>query len=610
MTHKLHSSVRLSPLRFVRNVQHSMFNVQLILWLCALLLAACGEGHEQMLQQLEELERQNRADSVMTNDSLAEALTHYFDRHGTPNERLRAHYILGRTYADMCEAPRAVDAYLDAADCADTTTTDCDFRTLGCVYSQMGDVYHRQLLLTNEIEARQKSYHYARIASDTLGYITELKLSASAYILLNKRDSAELILKEALRQYEAYGYRQEGLQASTMLMRFYIDEPEYLSDLRYLIEKFDSGSDLFDENHELPSSKRQYYYYKGRYMEGIGQLDSAELYYRKVYHPNMAFTSQDTMYKGLLSVFKRRHQADSIAKYAQLYCQANDSSIALNDQQLTAKMAASYQYNRFQKQAFENEKKADRERLRLYILMTIAILLTLAGTGVFVLFKKRKHREMERLKSDYAEATKQYNENLHAIHLMEDAHKQVINIIQQELLHAKNESSKYEERYQKAQTAITDINNQYEADILELKAENERLQEAINHLKQYKDLSPFVENSQSFFASDIVRRISQKAEKYDYSITDDEWNEFLATGRIHFPALFSDLNTLEGITLQKMRACFLTILPLRVSDLANILGVPPQRLSNLKSELNEVLFGESTARSLFANLAKKYNIMA
>ena len=36
-----------------------------------LLLTACGHRHEQMLQQLTELERQNRADSVMHNDTLA-----------------------------------------------------------------------------------------------------------------------------------------------------------------------------------------------------------------------------------------------------------------------------------------------------------------------------------------------------------------------------------------------------------------------------------------------------------------------------------------------------------------------------------------------------------
>lgn len=344
-------------------------------------------------------------------------------------------------------------------------------------------------------------------------------------------------------------------------------------------------------------------------MEGIGQLDSAEYYYRRIYRPHMSFVSQNPIYQGLLSVFQKRHQADSIAKYAMLYCQANDSSIALNDQQLTAQMAASYQYNRFQKQAFENEKKADRERLRLYVLLIVAFLLALAGIFAFVLFKRRKHKEIELLKSDYAEATSQYNDNLHSISLLEDAHKQVISIIQQELLQAKGERSKYEERYQNAQLVIADINNQYEANILELKAENERLQETISRLKQYKDLSPFIENSQSFFDSDIVKRITQNARKYVYTVTDDEWSEFMAMARKHFPAMISDLNALEGITPQKMRVCFLTILPLRASDLANIMGVPPQRLSNLKAELNECLFGESTARSLLSNLTKRYNIL-
>ncbi len=365
-----------------------------------LLLAACGESHEAMLRQLEMLEQMNRADSVMTNDSLAEALTTYFDSHGTANERLRAHYILGRTYADMGEAPRAVDAYLDAADCADTTAADCDFRTLGCVYSQMGDIYHRQLLLTNEIEARQKSYHYAWIAGDTLGYITELKLSAGAYILLNKRDSAELILKEALGQYEACGYKQEGIQASTMLMHLYIDEPEHLSDLRQLIEKYDSESNLFNENHELPPTKRQYYYYKGRYLERIGQLDSAEYYYRNVYRPNMSFVSQNPIYQGLLGVFQKRHQADSIAKYAQLYCQANDSSIALNDQQLTARMAASYQYNRFQKQAFENEKKAEHSRFLLLLFSALGVAVVFGLLLAFSVYRKRKQAQLFQYQRD------------------------------------------------------------------------------------------------------------------------------------------------------------------------------------------------------------------
>ena len=573
----------------------------LMLLLLAVLAACSGDG-SQMRAQLEELERQNRADSVMTNDSLAEHLVKYFDRHGTPNERMRAHYILGRTYADMGEAPRAVDAYLDAASQADTTANDCDFHTLGCVYAQMGSVYQRQLLLSNEIEARRKSYYYALLAADTLGCLTEMKFTASAYMLLNKKDSAEHLLKEALRLYDKFGYAQQGIQASTLLMHIYIEQPDRLTDLGNLIKRYDSHSNLFDQNHNLPPSKRIFNYYKGRYMEGVGQLDSAEYYYRKVYRPNMSFVSKNPIYRGLLSVFKKRHQADSIAKYAQLYCMANDSSIALNDRQTTAQMAASYNYNRFQKQAFENEKRADRERHHFHILLIIAFLLAYAGIYAFFRYKKRKRREIESLKSEYAEVTRQYNENLHSIDVLENAHKQVVSIIQQELHNAKDKTSKYE-------SAIADINNQYEADILELKAENEKLQDTISQLKQCKDLSPFIENSQSFFASDIVKRIIQNAEKSVYSMSDDEWNEFMTTAKKYFPALVSDLNALEGITPQKIRVCFLAILPLRAQDLASFMGVPSQRISNLKSELNERLFDESTARSLYHNLAKKYNIM-
>ena len=145
------------------------------------LLAACSGGTERRLQ-LEELERQNRADSLMLNDSLARDLADWFDRHGTPNEQLRAHYILGRTYADRGETPRAVDCYLDAIAKADTTAADCDYHTLGCAYSQMADMFHRQLLLTREIEARKHSRYYAEKAGEIINAISSQKLSAGAYI--------------------------------------------------------------------------------------------------------------------------------------------------------------------------------------------------------------------------------------------------------------------------------------------------------------------------------------------------------------------------------------------------------------------------------------------
>ena len=72
------------------------YSITIWLFLAVLLLVACDSGEQQRLQ-LAELERQNRADSLMLNDSLARDLALWFDRHGTRNEQMRAHYILGRT---------------------------------------------------------------------------------------------------------------------------------------------------------------------------------------------------------------------------------------------------------------------------------------------------------------------------------------------------------------------------------------------------------------------------------------------------------------------------------------------------------------------------------
>ena len=75
------------------------------------LLAGCSGDKAKMLQQLEQLEQQNRSGQPMLNDSLAESLVNYFDRHGDANERMRSRYILGRTYYCLDELPRALEMY-------------------------------------------------------------------------------------------------------------------------------------------------------------------------------------------------------------------------------------------------------------------------------------------------------------------------------------------------------------------------------------------------------------------------------------------------------------------------------------------------------------------
>ena len=106
-------------------------------------LAGCSGDKAQMLQQLEQLEQQNRSGEAMLNDSLAESLVNYFDRHGDANERMRSRYILGRTYYCLDELPRALETYNEAADCADTTSADCNYKVLSRIHAQSAVIFQR-----------------------------------------------------------------------------------------------------------------------------------------------------------------------------------------------------------------------------------------------------------------------------------------------------------------------------------------------------------------------------------------------------------------------------------------------------------------------------------
>ncbi len=530
----------------------------LLLFLAAVLAACSGDG-SQMRAQLEELERQNREYEDFTTDSLAKELVDYFDRHGTANERLRAHYILGCVYRDLGEAPRAVDTYLDAASQADTTAADCDFRTLGCVYAQMGAVLHRQLLLSNEIEARRKSYHYAMIAADTLGCLTEMKFIVSAYILLNKQDSAENLLKETLRLYDEYGYAQQGIQASLMLMHVYIEQPEHLADLGDLICRYDAESKMFDEYHELPPSKRQYYYYKGRYFENIGELDSAEYYYRKIYRPNMAFVSRSPLYQGLLSVFKKRHQADSIAKYAQLYCMVNDSAVVVNDQQLTAQMAASYNYHLYQKEALQNAEKSYRATISLIIISILSVIILLVAS--YLIYRNRK--KQQRLQEAYESA----------IDKREDLLKEL------EALRA------------------------HDYDTL-ISQKEDKIKEQNQTIAQLEGRSGKV-SLRDFKESQIVKTFAEKSQfSKDHPVPNQaEWDMLEQQFGKDMPGLYR-LFEYKGLSDLEFRSCLLLLLDYDEGTIAGLTQSSSQTINSAKVRANQKLFNEKGAKSLHRALKK------
>ena len=527
--------------------------------------------HFRMQYQLHRQNAVNKTSDKFTSDSLCQVLVSYFDRHGSVNERVLAHYLLGRAYTDMGDAPMAISSYQDAISAADTTVTGFKFSTLNRIYAQMADIYHYQLLLTDEIETRKKASYYAFRANQPLWGIFNQDVSAGAYILLNKKDSAELILKSAIEQYRKYGYTQRALFSSRVLMHLYTIHPQRLTEAKVLMDQFEAEYELFDEHHELPPLQRQYYDYKGKYYEGINKLDSAEFFYRKIYYSGMPAVAQDPMYRGLLSVFTKRHQADSIAKYARLYCMANDSSIALKDRDAVAQMTATYNYSRLQKEAHENEVKAYKTLLGLIISAAVAVLALVAAFLVWKRFRRKYQQEIMQLKTEYANASYEYEENLRELQLLESAHQE-------------NESERKR-----------------------LLDENVELQSRIQELQKEKAISRNLSASALFAEEPIVKRFHEIAVQPLANVKEEEWVELTDTFANSYPDLFLDLCQYCN-TPQSIRVCMLTVMGLGNNEQANLLGTTSSRISNVKLALNKALFNESSSRTLNKNLLMQYSV--
>ena len=554
---------------------------------------------QRMRYDLLRLKAENKAFVPLSSDSIAKDLVSYYDTWGNANERLMAHYLLGCTYRDMGEAPQAIDTYLDAINQADTTSKDCDYKTIFRVYAQMARLYHKQLLLSEEIEARKRVRHYALLSKDTFNAIFALDKSTAAYILLNKKDSAELLQKEVYRQYMDNGYTQEALLSSTKLMYIYLNYPEKISEVKSLMDEYEAKSNDFNGNHELSGPKRQYYSYKGHYYEMLNKMDSAEYYYRKVYYSGMPFVAKDPMYKGLLSVFMKCHQADSIAKYAKLYCEVNDSSIAKKDQELTAQMAASYNYYRYQKEARENEVKANNVRIALVTILALLVIISILLWNKFQKIKKRKQKEIADLNAKYQNATNEYNKNLRMLQILDSAHQSVIATIQEELDRTKDESSR-----------LGELNAEYESTKAKLEDENSKLAESLKILERKKGLPNYLENTEQFMETEIVKYLRTLEMIPLSKLSEDNWTKLTTEIASFFPQLLYDLNLSPKMTKQKMRVCLLVILKIQDSCIANWLNLKASRISNIKSELNQEMFNDNSARTLYNNLRQKYNILS
>lgn len=359
-----------------------------LLCLCALgLMLGCSGNGTQMRQQLEALEQQNVNGEKLLDDSLAESLVDYFDRHGDTNEQMRAKYILGCTYSALNELPRALITFYEAAGCADTTLADCNYKVLSLIHGQCAMIYHTQVQPRSELQELRLSEYYAWKDKDTLQAIKRYSQQSGAYDFLKMPDSVLFVKERAAQLFREIGKpdraaRTLGGSTITSLLK----KGDISKALEYS-RLYEQESGLFDTDKNIKKGFEIYYYIKGECYLATHQLDSAEYWFRKELRDGKDIRNQIAGSKGLQEVFEKKKNSDSIAKYATLAYELNDSAYSLSEMDNIQKYQASYNYNYHKFLAKQKESEAKIAWLTAIIVILIAGILLWRFFGRYRLFK-------------------------------------------------------------------------------------------------------------------------------------------------------------------------------------------------------------------------------
>ena len=559
----------------------------LLVMLPLILLAACDDGARQRLQ-LEELERMNRADSLMTNDSLALDLSEWFDDHGTPNEQVRAYYILGRTYADLGEAPQAIEAYNDAADRADTTDADCDYKTLAKVYAQMSTIYYNQNLMEDYLNCLQSSSVNALKANDTLMALKEKAYMMAGYDRLEEDDSLLSIFYNIYSGFNRLGEKQRAAQYCVMPVKSLLRKSRTEEAKSYL-DIYEAYSGYFN-NGRVMKGREVFYYYKGMYYLSVNKYDSAEYYFRRELLWGTDYNNQNAASKGLAKLFTLTHRPDSAAKYAIYSYDMIDSvyaQMAINE---VEQMAGMYNYSRFQRKAHIEKQRADNARLNSRILLFILIIAAIISLNIYNSLKRKRKIVHTR----YANRMKQLAAAQSDIIMLRSHEREFSRLLQEK---GKTIEGKDEELSSLRQHH-TELINQ----ISEKKLFIETLQSEIAKY-QGRMLHTNKTAESRLQESTVYKSLIKKADKGKV-LTTEEWDELISLVIEVLPGYFQFLSNNQYILNPKeYRMCVLLRLHVNARSAGNLIGVSPSSVTKMSKNVSKAIFErELTAKDLITEL--------
>ena len=509
----------------------------------------------QMRYQLVYAKGMNKGYVDFTTDSLMKEIVDYYDNHGTCQQQMLAHYLLGCVYRDLGDSPASLSCYNDAVEKVDTTSSDCDYKLLTRVYEQQGALFLSQSMPQNALSAYQKAEKYAWIAKDTLSAVLSYEHLGNIYEYMDNMNKVIEVYENASRRYRQYGYPVQAARALGGAIQALILTKQYAKAKKYM-DVFEAESGYFQKDSCYSYINYSHYYYlKGLYcLES--HSDSAKYWFTKC--QEFAKTNNNKSFSAYAwyLYYIKHQQMDSVAKYSEQAFACNDSANLDMERDLMQKMQAIYDYDRWKNVAHNEEIKATRANLTLLVSILVSVSVIIIGILTFLVYRKKRKQELQ-------EKEEQENQ------------------IRQQIYYTKQELE-----------LLRTVNDRKIADVIKEK------EQTINKLKEdLKDIRDKYSNS-SLSDVDILLKESSIYKRIKYlelhpkeTMRENDWIELEETIEQLIPSFIPLLK--NRLNVIAYRICLLVKLEISTSSIAILLGLSSSAISKYRKVMLEKLCGRS-----------------
>ena len=525
---------------------------------------------ERMHAELLKGKAMNKAYVNFTTDSVMLEVVDWYERHGNANQKMLAYYILGCAYRDLEDAPSALKYLNMSVDATDENDANCDLQTLMRVYSQMGGLYQLVAAFENDRIANSHAERLAWQIGDTLSAL-RLRWARACSLFEEKKQLQAIMILDSIDAFIQDNKLQESPILIYPMKTDYYLEIKDIKRAETLLREYEHKTGILTESIDAIVYDIAHFHRKGQYYNLVQNPDSAIQMFNKLLYligkrPLYASERHGLMevsYQGLAAAYSLQHQPDSVIKYANLYCQWNDSSTRAKSSEHLLRYQSLYNYTKIQEQALKAEQKASHLRVTMILLVVIGIAIAII---VWSIYQKRLKKERQK----QIATNKEYQLLLHELEKSAD-----------ELLLVKTDS----ERFQR-----------------EKESEIQKLQTA---LAMYQDNEQSVEqwsDERALFACDIAKRLHSLS-SHAQKATPNELNCLLVTAQNAFPKFYANItDASKGLSHTEIIISILIRFRFIPSEISLLLGLSSQRITNLKSSVNQKLFRTQGAKTLDSHL--------